>query len=143
MVFSSVAARFFLPQLSGAGATPSAPGGVFRIDHDEKFNQTTHVQYQFKKDGPWIGVNWRYDSGLVAGAVPFAADPTTPVDLSILSADQQMQAGLHCGNLFPTLYAPLTRFQIVSALGSMIWRMLAFTVGSLVWSERSFAPFCL
>ena len=53
-------------------------------------------------------MNWRYDSGLVAGAVPFAADPTTPVDLSILSADQQMQAGLHCGNLFPTLYAPLT-----------------------------------
>ena len=40
MVFSSVAARFFAPQLGGAGATPSAPGGVFRIDHDEKFNVT-------------------------------------------------------------------------------------------------------
>jgi hypothetical protein len=43
MVFSSVAARFFTPQLGGAGATPLAPAGVFRIDHDEKFNQTTHV----------------------------------------------------------------------------------------------------
>jgi len=108
MVFSSVASRFFLPQISGAGATPSAPGGVFRIDHDEKFNQTTHLQYQPWQRGPWIGFNWRYDSGLVAGAVPFAADTTTPVDLSILTADQQLQAGLFCGNVFPTLTSRLT-----------------------------------
>src|SRR5246500_4061692 len=108
MVFSSVAARFFLPQISGAGATPSAPGGVFRIDHDEKFNQTTHLQYQPWERGPWFGFNWRYDSGLVAGAVPFATDTTTPVDLTGLTADQQMQAGLFCGNQFPTLSAPLT-----------------------------------
>ena len=101
MVFSSVAARFFLPQLGGAGAVPSAPGGVFRIDHDEKFNQTTHIQYQPWKQGPWIGFNWRYDSGLVAGSVPFAssanpADPGFQVDLSNLTADQQFQAGLNC-----------------------------------------------
>jgi Carboxypeptidase regulatory-like domain/TonB-dependent Receptor Plug Domain len=108
MVFSSVAARFFLPQVSGAGATPSAPGGVFRIDHDEKFNQTTHVQYQPWQRGPWVGFNWRYDSGLVAGAVPFAVDTTTPVDLTGLTADQQMQAGLFCGSQRPTLFAPLT-----------------------------------
>ena len=108
MVFSSVSARFFLPQVSGAGATPSAPSGVFRIDHDEKFNQTTHLQYQPWKTGPWIGFNWRYDSGMVAGAVPFASDPTTPVDLTGLTADQQMQAGLHCGGVFPTLSNPLT-----------------------------------
>ena len=85
------------PQVSGAGATPSAPGGVFRIDHDEKFNQTTHLQYQPWQRGPWFGFNWRYDSGMVAGAVPFATDATTPVDLTVLTADQQMQAGLHCG----------------------------------------------
>jgi hypothetical protein len=108
MVFSSVAARFFLPQVSGAGATPSAPAGVFRIDHDEKFNQTTHLQYQIGKSGPWVGFNWRYDSGLVAGAVPFAVDPNTPVDLTGLTADQQMQAGLFCGSVFPSLSAPLT-----------------------------------
>jgi hypothetical protein len=30
------------------------------------------------------------------------------VDLTILTADQQMQAGLHCGNVFPTLTSPLT-----------------------------------
>jgi Carboxypeptidase regulatory-like domain/TonB-dependent Receptor Plug Domain len=96
MVFSSVAARFFTPQLSGAGAVPSAPSGVFRIDHDEKFNQTTHLQYQPWQRGPWMGFNWRYDSGLVAGSVPFASGPNTPVDLSGFTADQQFQAGLTC-----------------------------------------------
>ena len=108
VVMSSVAARFFLPQLGGVGATPGGAGGVFRIDHDEKFNQTTHFQYQPKKTLPWFAFNWRYDSGLVAGAVPFAIDTTTPVDLTGLSADQQMQAGLFCGNVLPTLAAPLT-----------------------------------
>jgi hypothetical protein len=108
VVFSSVAARFFTPQVGGAGVTPLAPSGVFRIDHDEKFNQTTHLQYQPWKRGPWMGFNWRYDSGLVAGAVPFAIDKTTPVDLTGLTADQQMQAGLFCGNQFPRPGAPLT-----------------------------------
>jgi len=108
MVLSTVSARFFLPQVSGAGATPSAPSGVFRIDHDEKFNQTTHLQYQPWQRGPWIGFNWRYDSGLVAGAVPFATGANTPVDLTGLTADQQMQAGLFCGNVLPTLTSPLT-----------------------------------
>ena len=71
VVMSSVAARFFLPQVAGAGAIPSAPAGVFRIDHDERYNETTHMQYQpAKLKGPWIGFNWRYDSGLVAGATP-------------------------------------------------------------------------
>ena len=71
VVMSSVAARFFTPQISGAGATPSAPTGVFRIDHDEAYNMTAHMQYQTPwKRGPWFGFNWRYDSGLVAGAVP-------------------------------------------------------------------------
>jgi len=114
-VASSVAARFFQPQVSGIGVTPvgQGGGGVFRIDHDENFNQTTHLQYQPWKRGPWLGFNWRYDSGLVAGAVPFAtsANPNDPgyiVDLTGLSADQQIQAGLFCGNVFPTLSAPLT-----------------------------------
>ena len=71
VVFSSVAARFFTPQLGGAGAVPSAVG-PFRIDHDEKFNMTAHMQYQPWKKGPWMGFNWRYDSGLVAGPAPCA-----------------------------------------------------------------------
>jgi hypothetical protein len=110
-VFSSVAARFFTPQIGGAGAVPSvALGGgstPFRIDHDERFNSTTHLQYQPWQKGPWFGFNWRYDSGLVAGAVPFATDTTTPVDLTGLTADQQLQSGLSCGGVRPTLSVPL------------------------------------
>ena len=105
-VMGHVSARFFDPQVGGLGTSPAT--GVFRIDHDQVFQQTAHVQYQIGKRGPWLGFNWRYDSGLVAGAVPFAADATTPVDLTGLTADQQMQAGLFCGNVFPTLTAPLT-----------------------------------
>jgi hypothetical protein len=108
VVFSSVAARFFPPQTSGLGTTVGQSGLPFRIDHDEKFNQTTHLQYQPWKQGPWVGFNWRYDSGLVAGSAPFAINATTPVDLTGLSADQQMQAGLFCGNQRPTRSAPLT-----------------------------------
>jgi hypothetical protein len=96
-VFSSVASRFFTPQIGGAGAAPDVIG-AFRIDHDEKFNQTTHVQYQIGKRGPWVGFNWRYDSGLVAGTVPVSDG--NPVDLVAtgLTPDQEFQAGLFCGS---------------------------------------------
>ncbi|MBZ5644852.1 MAG: TonB-dependent receptor [Acidobacteriia bacterium] len=99
---SGVAARFFAPQIGGGGAsTDIVP--AFRIDHDQKFQQTTHIQYQLRKNLPWIGFNWRYDNGLVAGAIPFATDTTTPVDLSGLSADQQAQAGITCNGVAATL----------------------------------------
>jgi hypothetical protein len=80
---SGVAARFFLPQVAGIPIIPVG-NSVFRIDHDELFNETTHVQYQPFKRLPWVAFNWRYDSGLVAGALPcFAATATcfnsTPV----------------------------------------------------------------
>jgi len=110
-VFSSVTSRFFNPQLGGAGAVPPGTGGTentpFRIDHDEKFNQTTHLQYQPWKTGPWFGFNWRYDSGLVAGAVPCAGGQScgtdaTVVDVAGLTPDQQFQAGLFCGSVRAT-----------------------------------------
>ena len=101
---SSVAARFFGPQVSGIGTTPSSVGNtsVFRIDHDELFNQTTHLQYQIGKNGPWIGFSWRYDSGLVAGPIPCAGGDCangplgsdSVVDVSALTPDQQYEAGL-------------------------------------------------
>jgi hypothetical protein len=77
-VTSSVAARFYPPQIAGAGATGGVTQGAtyypFRIDHDEKFNETTHLQYTVKRDGwlrgLWGGMNWRFDSGLVAGSTP-------------------------------------------------------------------------
>ena len=125
-VMSSVAARFFPPQVAGAGATSGATQGTlypFRIDHDEKFNQTTHVQYTVSSDGHWAnglwsGFNWRYDSGLVAGSVPCygVTDPnslcaatsiTLPgnvqgVDLSGLTSDEEFEAGITCNGVTAT-----------------------------------------
>ena len=111
VVMSSVAARFFTPQIGGVGAVPSAVG-PFRIDHDEHFNSTAHLQYQPRKDWPWIGFNWRFDSGLVAGPVPCdggnCAGIQNPgfVNVSGLSPDQQFQAGLFCGGVFATPPSP-------------------------------------
>ena len=114
-VFSSVAAHFYTPQIGGAGAAPDVIG-AFRIDHDEKFNQTTHLQYQIGSRGPWIGFNWRYDSGLVAGAVPCAGGncnngplgDDTVVDASVISPNQQFQAGLFCGSVRATPTIPIS-----------------------------------
>jgi hypothetical protein len=129
VVFSSVAARFFQPQVGGAGATVATSAGLpFRIDHDEKFNQTTHLQYQPWKRGPWLGFNWRYDSGLVAGAapcfgtnLPYNDCPGSVViggvpNVSMiaanvggvpLSADQESEAGFTCNGVRATPTAPL------------------------------------
>ena len=125
VVMSSVAARFFPPQVAGAGATVGQSGYPFRIDHDEKYNETTHLQYQIPgKLSPWFAFNWRYDSGLVAGATPcynviganslcsatsisIAGRPG--IDLSGLTADQQFQAGIACNGVAATSSAGFTQ----------------------------------
>jgi Carboxypeptidase regulatory-like domain len=122
VVMSHVAARFFEPQVSGIGAAPVG-SEVFRIDHDEVFNETTHLQYQPWKNGPWFGFNWRYDSGLVAGPVPCAggncangpAGSDTVVDASIITPDQQFQAGLFCGSVHATPTTPISPGSICPA----------------------------
>ena len=103
-VLAHVRARYFPPQVGGLGATVTG-GEVFRIDHDQAFNQTTHFQYQPWKTLPWIAFSWRYDSGLVASS-PFVAD--FPTVLASLDADQQIAIGLFCGNNVATLANPLT-----------------------------------
>ncbi|WP_158752398.1 TonB-dependent receptor [Acidobacterium sp. S8] len=131
VVMSSVAARFFPPQNGGAGATVGQSGYPFRIDHDERYNETTHLQYAlpFRKSS-WFSFNWRYDSGLVAGAVPCynTTDPnsgcggtsiTLPdgrpgIDLSGLTADQQFEAGLACDGVRAT---PTSGFTACDANG--------------------------
>jgi len=105
-------------QASGIGLVPGGAEGnsVFRIDHDEIFNQTTHLQYQPWKEGPWLGFNWRYDSGLVAGPVPCAGGDCangpngtgSVVDVSNLSPDQQYQGGLFCGRTYATPTTPIS-----------------------------------
>ncbi|MGO9241096.1 MAG: carboxypeptidase regulatory-like domain-containing protein [Bryobacteraceae bacterium] len=116
VVMSHVAARFFQPQVSGIGSAPVG-SEVFRIDHDEAFNMTTHLQYQIGgKRGPWIGFNWRYDSGLVAGPVPCAGGncangpngTDSIVDVSGLTPDQQYEGGLYCGSVFATPTTPIS-----------------------------------
>jgi len=115
-VTSSVAARFFGPQISGIGAVPGAAGGVFRIDHDEIHNATVHAQYQPWKRGPWVSFNVRYDSGLVAGPVPCAGGncangpngTDSIVDVSGITPDQQYQAGLFCGGVYATPTMPIS-----------------------------------
>ncbi len=117
--FSSVAARFFNPQVGGVGATVATAGGYpFRIDHDEKINQTTHLEYQlpFHKSA-YTSFTWKYDSGLVAGSVPCynTTDPNSKcastsisingqpgIDLSGYTADQQYVAGLVCNGVAAT-----------------------------------------
>jgi len=92
-VLAHVRARYFPPQVGGLGATVGG-GQVFRIDHDQAFNQTTHVQYQPWKTLPWIAMNWRYDSGLVASNPNLG---TFQDAMNFLDADQQAAIGLFCG----------------------------------------------
>ncbi|HTX15953.1 MAG TPA: carboxypeptidase regulatory-like domain-containing protein [Candidatus Baltobacteraceae bacterium] len=149
LVMSSVAARFFTPQIGGAGAVPvvSAPGEFtpFRIDHDERFNETTHLQYQPSLRWPWLGFNWRYDSGLVAGATPcfgYANNDcpgsiTTPGGVNEvsmiasnvggvpLSADQEFEAGFTCDGVHATPTTPLPYNCPASEFGSTLIKVPA------------------
>jgi hypothetical protein len=140
VVMSSVAARFFPPQTSGLGTTVGQSGTPFRIDHDEKFNQTTHLQYQPWKTGPWFGFNWRYDSGLVAGQTPCyslanCAQSTTlngqpAINMTDsfgtpLTADQEFEAGFFCGSLHATPTAPLPSPCLASQFGSTLIKVPA------------------
>ena len=85
------------------GILLAQPEGDFRIDHDQKFNATTNVQYVFeKRTGAWAALSWRYDSGLVAGAVASLEDALA------LTADQQAAIGFFCGSQFATRDVPLT-----------------------------------
>lgn len=105
MVAGHTRARFFPPETGGLFFNSDLPTGVFRIDHDQKFEQTTQVQYQFerwKRLLPYVNFTWRYDSGLVAGAVPDFDTALT------FTADQQAQVGLFCGGTFATPTQPIT-----------------------------------
>ncbi len=93
-VLAHVRARYFPPQTGGLGTTVTTGGEVFRIDHDQAFNQTTHVQYQPWKTLPWIAMNWRYDSGLVASNPNLDNFQDA---MNFLDADQQAAIGLFCG----------------------------------------------
>jgi hypothetical protein len=143
-VMSSVSARVYPPQVAGAGATVGHTGFPFRLDHDERFNQTTHVQYTWARgktlNGLWGGFNWRYDSGQVAGQAPcynpLSNDPNSACDttsltiggqpyinLASLSADEQFQAGLICNGQKATPGNPLPSVCPASQFSSSLLRI--------------------
>jgi hypothetical protein len=160
-VMSSVSARFYPPQVAGAGATVGQTGLPFRIDHDERFNQTSHVQYTWARgkyaNGLWGGFNWRYDSGQVAGSAPCfnplsndpnsaCADTSTTLNgqpaviLSGLTADQQFQAGLMCNGVRATPGNPLPAVCLASEFGSTLLKIPAPGTGNNDRNPARIAP---
>ncbi len=161
---SSVAARFFPPQVAGAGATVGQTGLPFRIDHDENFNQTSHLQYTLSRDdwwnGLWGGFNWRYDSGLVAGNAPCygTTDPNSPCLASStilggqsaismvnavgipLTADQEFQAGFMCAGQKAAPTSPLPSVCPANEFSSSLINIPAPNTGDNDHNPQRIAP---
>jgi hypothetical protein len=95
-------ARYFGPSNGGLIFNSPVEAGVFRIDHDQAFQQTTHLRYQRPNNGPWFAFTWRYDSGLVAGAVPDLESALA------LTAAQQAAIGFFCGSQRASVGNPIT-----------------------------------
>ena len=93
--------RFFGPENGGLVFNSPVNDAVFRIDHDQAFQQTTNARYQFGKRGPWVGFTWRYDSGLVSGAVASLEDALA------LTGAQQAAIGFFCGSQQATVFSPI------------------------------------
>jgi len=140
VVFSSVSARFFPPQAGGLGVTVGQNGLPFRIDHDERFNESAHLQYQPWKEGPWFAFNWRYDSGQVAGSTPcyglnagnncpasttLNGDPAVEMiaNGAAMTADQEFEAGFYCGSVRATPTAALPFVCPAAQFGSTLIRV--------------------
>ncbi|MDQ2711901.1 MAG: TonB-dependent receptor [Acidobacteriota bacterium] len=100
--FGHTRARFFGPEVGGLIFNSPLNTSVFRIDHDQVFQQTTFLRYQHGKDGLWAMFTWRFDSGEVAGSV------TDLSDALALTADEQTAIGFFCGDQRATLAQPIT-----------------------------------
>jgi hypothetical protein len=100
--FGHTRARFFPPEVGGLVFQGGAQTGVFRIDHDQAFEQTTNLHYQYGKQGPWIDFIWRFDSGMVVSGVPDVEAAT------MLTPAQQVDIGFACDGVPATLENPIT-----------------------------------
>jgi hypothetical protein len=94
-------ARYFPPETGGLIALGGIPAGVFRIDHDQAYQQNVNLRYQRPKKAEWIDFTWRFDSGLVVSGVPDVASALT------LTPSEQVDIGLACNGVPATLSAPL------------------------------------
>ncbi|MDQ6759233.1 MAG: TonB-dependent receptor [Acidobacteriota bacterium] len=84
-------ARFFGPENGGVVFNSNLTVGAYRQDHDQVYQQNVNVHYQRARDAWWADFTWRYDSGLVVGAVNSLDDALA------LTASQQSTIGLYCG----------------------------------------------
>jgi hypothetical protein len=102
LTFGHSRARYFPPEVGGLifQGTASVPG-VFRIDHDQAYQQTANLRYQRGKDGLWADLIWRFDSGLVVTGVPTAQSALK------LTPNQQVDIGLSCNGVDATVASPL------------------------------------
>jgi Carboxypeptidase regulatory-like domain len=111
VVMGTNSARYFYPEVGGllqtlASTEPTLPNGqlqnVFRIDHDQAFQQTTNLQYRtWPSHGAWGMFTWKYDSGLISGV-------RTVNQALGFDADGQVAMGLACNGVPATLASPFT-----------------------------------
>ncbi|MCU1338749.1 MAG: TonB-dependent receptor [Bryobacterales bacterium] len=85
-------ARFFGPETGGIIFNSNLTVGAYRQDHDQVYQQNVNLHYQRSKTAWWTDLTWRYDSGLVVGAVNNLNDALA------LTADQQSAIGFDCGS---------------------------------------------
>ena len=116
VVFSSVAARFFTPQVSGIGAAPSRQLGLphrprRKIQHDGSLAIPAMEDWAVVR----LQLALRQRSGGWAGAVrggqlregPIGNDPNRWTSRG-LTPDQQFEAGLFCGSVRATPTTPIS-----------------------------------
>jgi outer membrane cobalamin receptor len=102
MTFGHTRARFFPPEVGGLIPLGGLPTNVFRIDHDQAYQQTVVSRYQRKNNREWIDFTWRYDSGMVVSGVPDVAAATT------LTPAEQVTIGFSCNGVYATYENPIT-----------------------------------
>ncbi len=89
-------ARFYPPEAGGLIPLGGFAGGVFRIDHDQAYQQNAVFRYQRPKNAEWIDFTWRFDSGMVVSGVPDVAAAL------MLTAAEQADIGFACGGVYAT-----------------------------------------
>ncbi len=102
MTFGHTRARFFPPEVGGLIPLGGLPTNVFRIDHDQAYQQTVVTRYQRPHNREWIDFTWRYDSGLVVSGVPDVEAAT------MLTAAEQATIGFSCNGVYATYTTPIT-----------------------------------
>jgi hypothetical protein len=127
LTFGHSRARYFPPEVGGLifQGTANVPG-VFRIDHDQAYQQTANFRYQHGKDGFWTDFIWRLDSGLVVTGVPTAESAL------LLTPNQQVDIGLSCNGVAATTETPLR-----SCSGTMASTLLTLPAAAVANNDHN------